>query len=1597
MKRINFIILILLLIYIGIITVQKPAYAAGGHSHYEECNMSSDTSSYQRIKSELPVDTPQYNKNGFHLNCRLWHDKHIVVYGDHTNIEPGKNTFVPGTQHGAGNIDQDEGYYSKNGVRGEYRYHGYDVNGNKYTNINFINDANSNISLSDKRWLYTPWKNLLITPKPSESMYNRAASGGDTETQEWISKAFWFDVKNGIYGDGSTAPNQKFNYIHVLSTPTSITPGEGRAWHQSYTNKKIWYQTFSIPAVVKKPTPVKASGSLCSDAGKYSIPVDTTDMDSQTIELEFAIDGELEDLIYYSNPVKRVTHYTRDDILKWEIRLDSYDPHNISFDENTAKASFRRTYTVGQIKALGLAFTVHGYVTAVFKDGKRSNTAVVSIPVGFNGVTMDAAPKGVPVPPPPPDPFLPPPIVVEPDPYLPGEAFDIVPYPARDDTDMSVVASREVFVNRKKVDDEYFFSGDYVFGIGSDGITRIDVYYTSTDGHEALVTRWIYVYDTKPRAQFKLAGNTKQNRKITVTDNSEAANAAKVIENYPINSYEWTFKTVDGDENSLKLKDISDMYKEMLYKEPGTYQIELTVRNTLGRESDPYVLYFRIHEDVPAAVIWSLNNNVGARNEEVEAHTYETVSTDGDKILSNKLELYYDSDNDGTCEQLLHTWDNPSEFPVFTPVKLGNYKFVNTVTEEFGEDTLPEFVTSADRKTKVVEREFFVDNYIPMTGLYVDIPVIRPEIDAFFMLDESLDQNKTAFIINGRMDIDNGMRYYNILPQVNIWDMHTYTYSQPASTTVYTGTNKPPDTTVYSTNGYSGTLTLTDTTDNGSYQDFGGWEYRTEKKTFTATHSNTVTNYFDETGKLYKTTDSSPAPSSKSINSGGYVGTIPRVSTSGPYNESYTYWPNGQYKTRKRTFIAHYEGTLSKKIKYWEEDWRWVPDYTGHYSGTIYKSIRQPYTDPFRPTSYKYIIYISDGNISELQELKNVLSAADARLILIGPNSIKTQIGHDYFVPNDGEIEELIQDVVGYIAQNSPAVEQYCVLAGEDIFNISTADYDEEDDQLVEKKFQYVQEEDYFDNPTGMESFATSEYSDSGKWVEHKADKFNKTGKFTIYRRVKDQPSTDPRFLGFSSYSGVPQLIVYSHRRPVAYALLNWDYDAKDAMYDIDFTDLSYDLDHQYSREDRGIIERKIMYRAAGGQWIYNTPTRLSPGSYELLYYVKDIENTWSEAFTMNFTLSIAPAMQFEAKLRARDESFSLSGIPASEYLQVYDAWTRFPYGVHLDMALYNGATRVTTLKTVNYSPATGQKINNDINWNNIDYRVPETLPDGQYTFRIDAVGEYAQSASKTFNVTVDTPINLMPEMPDDVMQGTRIGISAVTSKYANSTRVTLFKDTEYQTTLIMSPETNGSTKNWTTSCMIPEEIPDGSYAAQFRAETPNGNTETKTVSFEVMGLKISGVSIEGSWNHWRGQKDIWGKRLSNEPHRFLSLETVNIRIDIEGFAERVEIRFSPELEAMQFTDAKGNVYDYKDDYMGYEVEFPKTFIIDIPKASTSIQWEYTLPLAPSTKSWADERLRSPYKMTVCAYRGEECVIYEIDDIDITGNVYDLTYIQPVN
>lgn len=1263
--------------------------------------------------------------------------------------------------------------------------------------------------------------------------------------------------------------------------------------------------------------------------------------------------------------LKKTVYYTRYDIESWTLTFNDTDTQTnqeelpqqqvkVSPVNNKGSAEFTLKTTYGFFRSHNWDIYVTAKGQVNYTDGRQGNYDYAALHTLLD-TTRPADPPQIEF-----DYFIP-------EPAIPEIAFEGVPFAASDESDMSKVQERKVFVDGAEVNADEFFSGSYIFPgtVGENGrFSYVDCEYQLkgiTGENGKVVSRdVVYIYPTKPIANFKLTSNTwKQNRIINVENTCDAGNIQLVIDKFPIIAYEWSF---GGDVAQLRKGTDTDSKKELLYKKPGVYSLTLRCKNTLGKWSDPYTVEFQVLEDIEPAVGVNLSESVYTRNDKVNAWYYFIGSTDGDVIKSSSIELWHDSDNDGEVDKKLDMWSSQEEFPEYIPTKLGYYKYVITAQEDIVSDTLAQYINEEDKKKTAYEVEFWVDNYQPMSDLYVNIPIKRPTVDLYIMLDKSLDDERMEYVKSNRVNMSNWLLGKNIIPNVNIWDMKTYTYSQSASTSVNTGGSYPASTISYSSNGYSGTLNRTSVTNNSYSRDHGHYETRYETRT-------------------------------KSV----YVGSGCECGCSGTVS-GYDYvvkldpCPIGSY------YISGYKYvTTTEPVTYWVPNIVWYDNYTGYYSGTIYKHVRQPYTDPFNPTSLKHVAYISNSTISEQADLDMVMEyAKSAKLYLAGTSEMEAQREHCKFHDvSEKSIDKVMDEILQDIAGSTPETERLYLLQNES-FIMNAGHLDLEDDPIVETGMQYVHDADYYDNPTGNEPGTVVAFNEEEGWSDEIKSSFANVGKYTIYRRVKDCPTTDSNFAQYSYYSGNTSIEVYVVRKPIAHAVLDWDYDTSSGTYKTKWVDQSYDPDHQYSRSDKGVVDRNIMWRKAGGQWHYGIPDNLTHGTYELNYYVLDPEGYWSDPFVMNFTLSEAPSIQFNADLRTLSRDFSLLSVPASEKLEAYNLWTRYPYDVKLEMALFNGASRVSAVKTVNFSDSTGKKVDNDITWNNVIYQIPDDLPDRTYDFIIAAVGEDGKREERSFTVNVVTPLNLEPGMPEEVTGGGVAEVTAHTTKYANAVNVSLFHGTQHEKSysLAEKEEAEGAGKSWQGSLSVPTGIPEGDYIARFTATAPNGTVQSRDVPFRLVNLAITHVNISGYWNHWRGQRDIFGTQMTDEPHRFLSLERVRIEIATIGEPDYVTVRFSPELEAMQYTDPNGHTYYYAD-FFGNRVRFPEDSTFTNP--GNHITWEYYLPLAPSTKGWDNTEFRLQYWMRVTAYKGGTEVIYEIDDIDITGNIYDLTYIQPKN
>ena len=1432
------------------------------------------------------------------FNYKLYEDtlaanEPVLAYGT-PEAANGPNDFRTYWQDKNGNKRTDRQgihpYFNRGGEFGEYRYYGWDVNGNLYTNPYFPDDKNSGIDPNLKKYIYRPWSSPLLNRNRNKpSGFGPFWEGtreirdiddiyilGLVEKANKVIKSSQVTVKyqaKDVVTD-TNDPKNLFDYMYVQQAPTSQLPGSGRLFHVS-DNGTVWYQTYMINPLIEKEKPgvtaeIKPKTNIKTDLGKLG----------DTFTWSWELSGKINDEAYVDDTFMRALYYTRLDIEKWELEVTYSWPGGSKSEtlsstrngelvlQNQRQKAIRSpdlsvTFDKSQIvqnDEIIITLTAKAY----YYNHAAPDVGTTTWRVRFDGTPPEEPIMESPMPPPA---GVPEPLVCRPN--IPGDAFDIVPFPASDGTDLSKVASRSVRVNGAPVDADLFFSGGYVFGDDKDGLVTVSMKWEPVPGVESDGTcdtyRIVNVHDTKPRAQFKLYGGSfKENRKMAVENTSDDPNANDpyVLAHYPLVDAHWTWRAIEGSDADRRMRTDGRDYKEFLYKKAGEYELSLTVTNALGRMSDPYVLRFTVVPDYAPAIILHPYSSQISRTETLRLF-YDAVSTDGDIIRNQKVEVFYDIQGNETYAQKIAEFSGPLG-EEYTPPggKLGKYRIRVTVDEDFGQETFPEFITEADRRTSTAEMEFEIDNYIPYSDIYTDIPSIRQQVDVALLLDKNLEQHKIDEVKSAGVELNNRLRYYGMDPNLFIWDMHTYTYSQSASTVVNTGSSYPPATHYYCSNGYCGTLNRVSATDNGYYYDFGHWEtvvdvpghYETITESKTATHAcpNTVITKYGPDGVMTSHTSWNECPSSYSYSdSQGFSGTLPRTNTTRDGYCGTTGPPNGECR---EYWTAYYSGTVYRIVQVWvpptyKQVWvpdvRWVSNWYGTYSGTIYKDVRQPYQNPYaRAVADKYLIYVSDGTINELADFNKVKGLSDGRIILIGAPGIRNQTEYDHFIRNQGEdIRTLIDQAFAWIAGQSPPSAAQTVLVGE-TFQLLTDETDPENDPIVQRQTMYVHHENFYDNSMGRAPFALADYDPSGWSSQTLRNKFDLPGEYIVYRRVKDQPSTDPALQKYAYWSNESFTVIRAHRKPIALAELDWTYNTSCNCYDTTWVDQSYDLDHNVTDpENKGIAERKIRYyREEEGEWYYKIPDRLPPGTYRLEYLVRDVEGAWSDPFVMNFTLQNEPPPQLRADLSAEDSAFTIAGgVPAGEKIRAHDLWTRFPYSVDLQF-LMNPSGNIIS-RTVPFH--TGTKTGSDIFWADETFTIPQTTTDGNYTFRVRAVGANGTSAHKDFAVRVLTPINLQPGVEKDgapvgtLVVGDPVTLTARTTEYPNQVTVTAFKGTSYQKTVTLTGVTQSTAgtgaKRWSGAFTPQAPIPDGTYTFEWTARTPNGNTETKTLELEVI------------------------------------------------------------------------------------------------------------------------------------------------------------------
>jgi hypothetical protein len=1180
----------------------------------------------------------------YSFNDSLYEDRGVAAYGGPSSIAVQENTFVERTKPDPMKSDTVVGgYYSFNGKNGEYRYHGFDAAGAKFENRWFPDDVYKNHP-KQRTWIYRPWSNLNgimntalnkpLTPGLYASalqVTRRTMSNGALKGYQKLQEGLGWTPTSSY--PSNYPVGLLYDYAVVHQKATTRNAGAASLWSYSSQSNKAWIQTFPIPKLIagdKKMIPVTVTLNVASADGEISPYrlLKSKDVNYKTLFVK--VTATLGDQSYWSSNSLQDEYLNRMDLMNghdaWKIRL--YDGSGmLAGTENSstvievnpttlqseAKAIAQFTLRLPASQIVSNTVVIRAEAEANFVTGEKgvgNGTSSVSfsentVPANYSSQSNVTS-----------DPNKP--ISVDPKPIIPSTAYDIVAMVISDSTVMTNVSSRTVSIDGVQVNASTFFSGNYMFGLNNQGNHLVSITYNASDGSSYMFNKWVYVYDTKPRASFSLNGGFKTNRLISMVENSNTVNSSVVATAYPITGYTYEFFNVDGDLTSLRKSIDTNGSKKFLFKTKGTYGLRLRVTNALGRVSDPFEVKFNVQDDLAPTIIQHPFTGQLARGETV-TFASSAGSPDGDGIRSFVHEVYWDSNQDNVAEK--RVYQATGELLSYKPEKLGLYEVRSHAEEQFGEETDASLVSASDYKGFDVKTYFMVDNYAPAADLYFEKPNERQKADVYVMLDSNLSQSSTDYIKNNLMTIKNLLNARRIDGEVRTWDMKTYRYSTPMSTVKYTGTTYPESQISNSADGYAGVLQLylvnytTSSFDNGGYQD------KTDTKTVSDTCENRVTVYYDANGYYSSTSSTSACPTSKSYDDGKYKGTLARTgaTTSDPYCPSALY----PYATCSRLWIASYSGTVSWTHQVWVSNWTTTTYYLGYYSGTGYKDVREPAGEAFSRIGVdRYLVYLSDSTISQLSDFTAVKDKQISKVVVVGNDQIATQSSHDHFIRAGPQVDQTVQSVVAYIAgQTSPDLMK-SVLVDEPL-EMNTAEYDTEQDSIISRKMMVIHDYNAVDNSLGAYPSSSTTRSELAWQTEQLPTSISQPGLYTWIRKVRDFPTTQCITCDYGYDSNEAQVQVFVHRKPIASIAMTKLFDAINSRYNLTWIDASFDPDNQIRRVDKGIVDKQFRYKRVGSSsWVNEIPNQLLAGSYEAEYLVKDVNGVWSDVSRYLFTLS---------------------------------------------------------------------------------------------------------------------------------------------------------------------------------------------------------------------------------------------------------------------------------------------------------------------------------------------------------------------------------------
>ncbi|QUL56106.1 hypothetical protein KDC22_06125 [Paenibacillus tritici] len=244
------------------------------------------------------------------------------------------------------------------------------------------------------------------------------------------------------------------------------------------------------------------------------------------------------------------------------------------------------------------------------------------------------------------------------------------------------------------------------------------------DGLIGSTSTEVTVIEPVPSANLEIIGSLKQNRKTTLINSSQSPTRFPIIKS----KTQVTISAVSGGTNadikySGNLAELES--KDILFKKPGKYKATIHVENTAGYASDKEIIFDIVPDESPFAYFAmpiGSYRDPGNGNKAIISIDDMSFSSDKDNIIQRIWEYRYDSNNNGsfTDEGWVQFSDANQTRLNLELYQVGKYEVRVTVLEEFGQPTIEDFVTDADRlrtnseaTQNVIERIVEVNNRAP--------------------------------------------------------------------------------------------------------------------------------------------------------------------------------------------------------------------------------------------------------------------------------------------------------------------------------------------------------------------------------------------------------------------------------------------------------------------------------------------------------------------------------------------------------------------------------------------------------------------------------------------------------------------------------------------------------------------------------------------------------------------------------------------------------------------------------------------------------------------------------------------------------------------